>query len=67
MRKKLRLYIWTGYCPDYTAGLAFAIASSEDEARELVSEKYGGEPYEWGDLEVRRLDHRVAREVCGGG
>ncbi len=63
----MKLFIWTGFCPDYTSGLAFAIAKDEAEARKLVIKERGYEPYEWGDLEVRRLDRRVARAVSGGG
>ncbi len=63
----MKLFIWTGFCPDYTSGLAFAIAKDEPEARKLVIKEHGYEPYEWGDLEVRRLDWRVARAVSGGG
>lgn len=65
--KKLKLFIWTDFEPDYTSGLAFAIAASEGEARRLIIRQNGGrEPYCWGMLEVRRLDHRVARMVSGG-
>jgi len=63
----MKLFIWTGFCPDYTSGLAFAIAKDEPEARKLVIKERGYEPHEWGDLEVRRLDWRVARAVSGGG
>jgi len=63
----MKLFIWTGFCPDYTSGLAFAIAKDEPEARKLLIKEWGHEPYEWGDLEVRRLDWRVARAVRGGG
>lgn len=62
----MKLFIWTGFCPDYTSGLAFAVAKNEAEARKLVIKEHGGEPYEWGELEVRRLDWRVARCVTGG-
>ena len=61
----MKLFIWTGFCPDYTSGLAFAIAKDEAEARKLVIKERGYEPYEWGNLEVRRLDRRVARSVSG--
>ena len=29
----LRLFVWDGFCPDYTSGLAFAIAEDETDAR----------------------------------
>lgn len=64
---RLRLFIWTGFCKDSTDGMAFAIAKDETEARKLVAEQRGGEPYKWGTLEVRRIDQRVARSVDGDG
>lgn len=65
--KKLKLFVWTGFCPDYKGGLAFSIAENEVEAKELVEKSYGLPVYTWGELEIRRLDHRVARCVSGGG
>ena len=67
MDTKLKLFIWTKFYPDYSSGLAFAIAKNETEARKLITKEVGFEPYQWGDLEIRRLDHRVARYVFGGG
>ena len=67
MKNELKLFIWTGFCPDYTGGLAFAIAKDETEARKLIEEKKGLQPYEWGDLEIKSLKKRIARCVCGGG
>ena len=68
-KKKLKLFIWTDFCSDWTEGLAFAIASDETEARKLIIKKFGGtgDGIRWGDLEIRRLDHRVSRYVQGGG
>ena len=62
----MKLFIWTGFCPDWTDGLAFAIAKDEAEARKLVARDFGMEPRTWGELEVRRLDQRVAKAVSGG-
>lgn len=67
MDKKLRLYVWEGFCPDYTSGLAFAIAENEGEARKLVQKRRGFQVYEWGTLRVLPLTKRVARCVSGGG
>ena len=66
MKIKLKLFIWTGFCPDYTDGLAFAIAKDEVDAKELVEMEYQFGVYNWGDLEIRPLS-RVARCVSGGG
>jgi len=62
----MKLFIWTDFSPDCTGGLAFAIASNEQEARKLVIEYTGWEPDDWGDLEVTSLDHPIARSVSGG-
>lgn len=66
MNKKLKLFIWTGYSPDYTGGLAFAIAEDETQARDLIEKERGYDVYDWGELEVREIEP-VAREVSGGG
>ena len=65
-KRVLKLFIWTGFCPDYSGGMAIAIAKDEAHARKLIIKEYGGHIYIWGDLEVRRLDHTVARAVEGG-
>ncbi len=71
---RLKLFIWTDFCPDYTGGLAFAIAENEIEAKKLIIkelEKYGGfiqeESSGWGTLEMKPLTRKVARCVEGGG
>ena len=66
MKKKLKLFIWTDFCHDWSGGLAFAIAETESEARKLIEKERGYEVYGWGDLEVRPLTHRVGRAVSGG-
>ena len=67
MKTKLRLFIWTGFCPDYSGGLAFAIAKDETDARKLIKKEMADEPYEWGELEIKPLTYRIARSVSGGG
>ena len=66
MEKKLRLFIWTDFSPDYTSGLAFAIAKDETDARKLIEKEHGDEVYTWGDLEIKPLSRRIARSVSGG-
>ena len=63
----MKLYIWTGFCPDVASGLAFAIARDEVDARKQVEAALGYEVYTWGNLEVRGINQRVARCVHGGG
>lgn len=67
MSKELKLFVWTDFCPDYTSGLAFAIAENESKARQLVAKEKGYEPYEWGTLHTHKLTTRKAYCVSGGG
>jgi hypothetical protein len=66
-KKQLKLYVWTGFCPDYTDGLAIAIAETDEQARELVIAGKGYNPYDWGTLHVYDLKKPVAFAVSGGG
>jgi hypothetical protein len=66
MRKKLRLFVWDNHCPDYTSGLAFAIAMDEADARKIITKVRGAEPYQWGELTVYPLTKKVARSISGG-
>jgi len=63
----MKLYVWTGFSPDYTGGLAFAIAEDESDARKQIESKRGFEVHSWGTLSVHCLDRRVAGSVSGGG
>ena len=67
MKSKLRLFVFTDFCPDYTSGLAFAIASDEPDARRQIEKKLGYTPNDWGDLTIRALSRRYAEAVAGGG
>jgi hypothetical protein len=67
MKSKLKLYVWTGFCPDYTSGLAFAIARDETDARKQIEKARGYEVFQWGDLTVHPLTRRFAQYVNGGG
>jgi hypothetical protein len=66
-KSKLKLFVWTGFSPDYTDGLAFAIAKDETEARKLIETQRGYEVYQWGELSVHPLTRKIARSVSGGG
>lgn len=66
-KARLRLYVWEGFAPDYTGGLAFAIAVSEEAARKAVIKSQGYEPSDWGALSVHPLTKRVAFSASGGG
>ena len=64
---KLKLYVFEAFQPDYTNGLAFAIAHSESEALKIIEKKQGFPVYEKGTVSVHRLDRKVAYCVSGGG
>jgi hypothetical protein len=64
---ELALYLWEKFAPDYTTGLAFAIAKNEAQARELIIAALGTDPHEWGPCEVFPLDKPIASAVYGGG
>lgn len=63
---KKKLFVWTDHNPDWTSGLAVAVAKNETEARKLVIKAHGHEPYQWGDLTVYPLDQSIAFAVSGG-
>ena len=41
MPDELKLFVWEGVLQDWTSGIAFAMAYTEEEARRLVREKLG--------------------------
>lgn len=63
---KLKLFVWTGFCPDWTDGLAFAIAKTEKKARAMIIADMKYDPYNWGNLEVTDIVE-CAHCVPGGG
>jgi len=63
----MKLYVWTNFAPDYTCGLAFAIADSVEEAKALVIDDLGVDPSDWGVLAIYPTDCKIARAVYGGG
>ena len=64
---KMRLFVWEEFCPDYTDGLAFAIAETVDQAQKLITQSRGYEPFDWGRLKEFDLSEPVAFAVSGGG
>ena len=66
-KKTLMLYVYTDFCPDYTGGLAFAIATSKAEAKNLIAAKCDTvNIYDWGVLHVLPLTEVHAFCVLGG-
>ena len=63
------IFIWLEFAPDYSNGLAFAIASNEQQAREYVIEKLGYNPDDWGPCESYCLAEvsEIAGAIAGSG
>ena len=66
-RNKLKLYVFTDFCPDYTCGLAFALANDEVEARNQIAAQHGWHPADWGNIHILPLNQPCAFSVSGGG
>lgn len=45
MDNNLSLYVWEDVLVDYTPGIAFALAGSVDEARQMLYDQIGIETY----------------------
>lgn len=63
--KKLKLFVWDEFCPDYSDGLAFAIAETVQEAQELVINSMGYSTSSWGPVREYPIA-KIARSVSGG-
>ena len=63
----MKLFVWDEFAPDYSDGLAFAIAESETQARELIVDKHGYPPDVWGNVQVFELNNPIAFCVSGKG
>ena len=61
-KKKLKLFVWTEFKPDYTSGLAFAIAEDVNKAQELI----GVPDDDWGPVKEYPIDSPIACYVYGG-
>ena len=68
--KKLKLFVWTDFSPDYTSGLAFAIAKDEASAKREVRKIHpwmADDRSDWGDLTVHLVTRPISFAVSGGG
>lgn len=65
-KKKLKIYVWENFSPDYTDGLAVAIAETIQEAQKLIEDARGFKVYDWGDCVEHELG-KFARSVGGDG
>lgn len=69
MEDSLKVFIWKNFAPDYSSGLAFAIAKNEVDAKNMVVKELGHpyiEGYEWGSVEILDLVEGTAAGCTGG-
>ena len=62
----MKLYVWIEFAPDYSYGLAFAIANTIQQAQQLVIEQVGYCPPDWGLCQEFELDDARAFACTGG-
>jgi len=68
--EKLKLFVWTDFSPDYTSGLAFAIAKDEASAKREVRKVYpwmADDRLDGWDLTVHPMTRPISFAVSGGG
>ncbi len=63
----LFLFVWDQFCPDYSDGLAVAIAETVEQAQRLVEQAKGYEVYEWGRVQKLPVTEPIVFFVNGGG
>ncbi len=63
-RKKLKLYVWHGVLTDWSSGIAFALASSPEEAKQEIM-KTGVGDYHWQGLKLDGEDFDEYDEPSG--
>lgn len=65
MRRTKKIFVFEGFDPDYSDGLAVAIAYTASEAQDMIREV---NPYisNWGKMKVHTLKDKIAYAVSGG-
>jgi len=76
--KLLKLFVWDNFCPDYSPGVAFAIAESEQQAKEMITRYFDSvtrsvewpdpiksEELNWGQVKTYKLTDKVAFAMEG--
>jgi len=61
----MKLYVWDAFSPDWSDGLAFALADSEEDAKQMIEEFKGRPVDEWGTVKVYDLTEKVCYFVHG--
>ena len=63
---ELFLFVWTQFCPDYSSGLAVAIAETVEQAQKLIEQSRGYKVSDWGPVQVFPANRPIAFCVNGG-
>lgn len=70
MNTELKLYVWDDFAPGYYDGLAFAIATSEEEAKDIIISNMGGYiPLKWSRWNICKiypLTQKIGFGITGG-
>jgi hypothetical protein len=63
--KKLKLYVWNGVLTDWTDGIAFALASSPEEAVNELKKAGLGDDYYFSGIKLQGVEPEVYDTACG--
>lgn len=66
MNQKLKLYVWEKFSPDYSDGLAFAIAENLEEAQEMIMSQMKFRIVDFGPVNSYPIDEKICKYCLGG-
>lgn len=69
MKKKLKLFVWNDVLSDWTPGIAFALAESEQEAREMLLKDKGclASDASFNGVKPKVYEDKMCETLWGGG
>lgn len=63
--KQLTLYVWPRFAPDYKDGIAFALAETLDEAKQMVKSENDWST-DWGEVSEYSVHQKIVFTRTGG-
>jgi len=64
---EIKLFVWTQFEPDFNSGLAFAVAKTEEEAKNIIIKNRGDFLIqEFGDVKILEIKSGIGFSVTGG-
>jgi hypothetical protein len=64
---EIKLFVWTQFEPDFNSGLAFAIAKTEEEAKNIIIKNRSDFLIqEFGDVKILEIKSGIGFSVTGG-